>query len=107
MTSAMVAAGDCGYCGTHLPQAVEPPPVVHVTKVEVRGPDIQVAGLFDSVAARATGCFTGCLSMGVTVGITLAILAFSAWQVWITQRHVPTAPPAHEIEHPKPVRGKR
>ena len=129
MTSAMVGAGDCGYCGTHLPGvadkkqaddiaravaklAEQPPKVVHVTRVELRGPDIQVAGMFDSLTARLAGCFTGCMSMGVTVGITVAILAVSAWPVWVTTRNIPSSNPSHPIEqprsdYPKPGRGRR
>jgi hypothetical protein len=130
MTSAMVEAGDCGYCGTHLPEAAsgrqaaalekaieklaEQPKVVHVTKVELRGPDLNVGGMFDSLTARLTGCFTGCFSMAFTVGITVAILGFSFWQVWVSTRNIPSPVPSPVIEHPKPSpdhakpgRGKR
>ena len=119
LSSAMVEAGDCGYCGTALPKpghadlaraierlADQPPKVVHVTKVELRGPDVHVAGVFDSITARIAGCFTGCLSMGITLVVTAMILGFTGWQIWMQNKRLPDpthTPPAGE--HPKP--GKR
>ncbi|MEQ1571841.1 MAG: hypothetical protein ABMA64_39810 [Myxococcota bacterium] len=111
MTKAMAEAGECGYCHTALPRAA---PVVHVTKVEVHAPDVNVGGLFDSLTARLAGCFTGCLSMGVSVGITGMILLFVGWQLWVQSRaFTPSPSPSpHPVSAPRPApapanRGRR
>jgi len=117
LSSAMVAKGECGYCGTALPKdpaagtedlakAIErladQPKVVHSTTIQVHAPDVHVGGLFDSLTAQIAGCFTGCLSIGVTVLITAMVLGFSAWQVWMQTRSVPHPSPAPHADHPKP-----
>ncbi len=91
LSQKMVEAGECGYCHTALPKSPPPPAVrnqtVHVTKVEIRAPDLavgHVAGqVIDSVTARAFGCFTGCLSTGFAFGLSAMIMGFVAWQLWM------------------------
>lgn len=109
VTKKMVADGECEYCHTVLPKT-EPAPtskpqpqVVHVTNIEVRGPDVHVGGLFDSVTARVAGCFSGCLSAGVSLGITAMIMAFVAWQLWVQTKNMPqpTPSPAPAADHPR------
>jgi hypothetical protein len=104
----MVASGECGYCHTVIPSVGLPsqpsaPQVVHVTKVQLGGPQIHVAGIFDSVMGRVAGCFTGCLSMGFSLALTAFIFGMVAWQLWLqTPRATPPAP-TPRVEQPAPA----
>ena len=97
LSQRMVEAGECGYCHTALPRAPAPPKVenkvVHVTNVEIRGPDLavgEVAGrVIDSVTARLFGCLTGCLSTAFAFGLSAMIMAFVGWQLWMQSGYRP------------------
>ncbi|MCA9493874.1 MAG: hypothetical protein KC621_28280 [Myxococcales bacterium] len=118
-TAAMVEKGECGYCGAALPkpaQKADPPKVVHVTKVEIHGTDVdvgRVAGsVFDSITARVAGCFTGCLSTGISLVIIGFVFAMIAWQTWVQTKSFPTPSvgtptPTAPAPGPTPRRGKR
>ena len=122
VTQAMMKAGECEYCRTLLapppPAAPAAPQVVHITKVEVHAPTFDVVevgtaagGLFDSVVARVIGCFSGLLSAALTLGFTAMILAFEGWQVWVSNRNLPTVVPVptpeeHEHDKEKADRGR-
>jgi hypothetical protein len=97
VTSAALAKGECEYCHTALPKAAPaPPPVVHVTKVEIKAPDVEVGQAASWVGMRIAGCFSGCLSAGVSLAITGMILLFVAWQLWVSSPafHPPSPSPS-------------
>ncbi len=102
---ASLEKGECSYCHAALqkPAANVPPPppqVVHVTKVEIRGPDVQDLGeaaghVVGSVTARVAGCFTGCLSTLVTLIIIGMVMGMVVFQTWATM-------PAPSVTSPPP-----
>lgn len=101
----MVAAGECGYCHMAIVKP-EAPKVVHLTRVEVKAPSIQLGSLFDSVMARVMGCFSGCLTAGITLAITAFTLGLVGWQLWLESSRAvpPPAPaPAPVVEPPAPA----
>lgn len=118
-SAAMLENGECGYCGAALPKPKkdEPAKVVHVTKVEIHGPDVDVGhvagSVFDSITARIAGCFTGCLSTGITLLIIGFVFVMIAWQTWLQSPSFPTTPsvgtpaPSAPAPGPTPKRGKR
>jgi hypothetical protein len=123
ITQAMLEAGECEYCHTALERPkkhVPPPPVVHVTKIEL-GPRIEAAEMgelagnaFDGVTTRLVGCFTGCFSSAISLVFTLVIgggiAAYVGYTLYLEQQRIPTSSPAPHEDHDrggKDGKGKR
>ena len=107
LSKAMITAGECGYCHMAIVKP-EAPKVVHVTRVEVKAPSIELGGLFDSVMARVMGCFSGCATAGITLAITAFTLGMVAWQLWLESSRpvavpAPVPAPAPIVEQPAPA----